>query len=538
MSEIVALLELDAYHRASGHIHRFFLSTPPGFISRRTDARPDIGYAPLVEQAADIALTISSYGEMAGQSRVEVGVAQLANRANWHGYQVPIRGLNLNNGQWVTLPATARPLNPLITDYVLGGQRIAILIGPRDGRRDVDFIPVLTARQEMPDFERGRINLHPRDGALDFDTPLLTETYGGTGGLDGPPDFKGRTKERCWGEETAFEPTYLGTVNGLHTWSVNGGRPIEGVVKFRDGWVDIPETTGTPSATAGDWRQDRATGIIQRATGAQYRVSVHVKGDKSGGVYRSRGADLIRHWAGAHSGILSAAGLDAAAFTHMAAAAPYNLGFWMPAGDTRTHRDMYDAAVRCFRGFWAVDPLGLLTIGQVLPPSGPPKAVLRRGIDHLGLIPQAPATGRNVPARAALIRFARNHVPAGEMDMQRNLTAEARSMAKAEWREARTPDDPAVVAAYGANIARLIERDTAIVGRADAEAEGLSLRDDAKISRGVFQMQCTRLLAGINRLDVVQVQDDLPGFEAGRLVRVIGVRTNYRANLTLLTVRE
>lgn len=263
-----------------------------------------------------------------------------------------------------------------------------------------------------------------------------------------------------------------------------------------------------------------------------------MKGDKSGGTWRVKGADLIKHWATTHSGILSSGDLNAASFTALASAATYPLGFWFPAGDETTLRQAFDDASRCYRGYWLLDEDGVLEVGQVLPPSGDPVRIFRRDIDHKGLVPRAVA-GRSMPARAARIRFARNFSPSepGVLDTAA-VNGDARNIATSEWREALSDDDADVVAAYGLNNARLIVRDTAIYDRTDAETEADALRDDAAVVRQIYDLPCTTLFAEIRRLDVVKIYDDLPGFEDGKLMRVVGISINQRGRVSSFVVRE
>lgn len=539
MAAMVFLVEVDARHAATGQRHRFFFSSAP-FQCRRTDALADLPYVPLVEQAADVALKISSYGDVAGSSAVDVGQTILANRRDWQR-RIPVRGLNLTVGGWVLLPNGARPLNALWTDYTLAGQRLAVYVGPMGGSRDSDFLPVCVLSQEMPDLTATSILLAPRDKALDFDTALQVETYGGGGGLDGSADLAGRTKERCFGWLLSVEPTYLGVVGGLHTYSVNGGHPIEGFVVARDGYVDLTEVSGTPGA--GQWRQDRATGILQLggASGQNpvaFQLTCEVKGDKSGGVFRSTIADLIRFWATTHSGILAdPGGIDAASFAALNAAAPYAVGKWLPAGGSDTLRSLFDDATRSVRGFWLVSAAEKLTVGQALPASGPAVRRLVRGVDHTGLTPIS-RSGRDTPAKAALYRTARNYAVADTAALNRNLTGDARGVATREWRESRTPDDAGVVAAYGANIARVVERDSLLRFPADGAVEAAALLADARVPRLTYLLPCARLFADVRLLDVVEVVDDLPGFEAGKLLRVVGVTINQRGQFSQFTVRE
>lgn len=540
----LALVEVDLFHKATGHVHRFHFATGP-YTTQRGDTAPDVPYAPLVVQAADIKLTIASYGAAAGDTRVEVGETHLSNVV-WRDGMPDLVVYDVTADAWLTIPcpAGARPLSSVWTDYTIGGRPIRILIGPANGSRDTDFDTVLTSTMEMPEPERDTIILRPRDGALDFDTALLVDTYPGTdtegaATLAGPANMKDVLRERCFGHVPSCSPTYLGkTAAGLHLFSVNGGHPIEGVVVVRDGYVDLEEvTSGTPAA--GQWKQDKTTGIFVLGGDYFFGITCEVKGDKTGGVWRTTGADLIRFLATDHSGLKTTADLDSASFTAINAAAPYTLNLYLPAGATTTHREAYDLVTRSFRGGWLVDPLGRLAVVQVLPAAGSAVATLRKGVDHTGLVPLSPAEGRVMPAKAALIRFAQNHAPASDGDIDvRYVTADAKALAVTPWREARTADDAAVVAAYGANNARVVERETLITARPDAETEGLALRDDAKVPRPLYELPCTQLFPQLARLDLVLVYDDLPGFEAGKLVRIIGAHIDQRAQATTFTVRE
>lgn len=541
MTALVWLVERDVIHLASGHLHRFYFATAPGYQCKRTDSTPDLVYVPVVDQAADMSVVVASYGEVADGSEVTVGETRLMNVLDWQG-GIPIRYYDLTASTWGVLPKAARPLNRIWTDYARAAKRLAVLVGPETGSRDSDFQTRFEAGEEMAALERYAIVLRPRDRALDFDTPLLVPTYGGTGGLDGTADLKGKTKERTFGHVLSLEPTYLGVVSGYHTYSVNGGNPIEGVVRFRDGYVDLTEvTSGTP--TAGQWKQDKSTGIITLGGSSgqnpvAFGATCEVKGDKTGGVWRVTIADLVRFWSAGLSGILSdPSGIDTASVTALNTAAPYTIGKWLPAGSTDTVRDLNDEAVHSARAYWLMSETQKLTVGQILPASGTAVATLLRGSDHLGLVPRDPRE-RRVPAKAALIRSGRNYAVADTATLDRALTGDARNVATSEWRESRSADDAGVVTAYGANNARLIERDTLLRYQTDGDTEAAALRDDAKVPRYEYELPCARYFATIKRGDVINVVDDLPGFESGKLVRVIGVSVNAKAKLSTFILRE
>jgi hypothetical protein len=537
-NEIVYLVEADFHHIASGNTHRFFFSTPPGFISKPDDTFAKVTYAPLLEQAADIELMISSFGEVDDATRVQIGTTILANRLDRQRKRMKIFAWDVTDEEWVELDSAARPLNPLITDYAIGGGSITILAGNRRAPRDTGFTRLVTTKMELPDLTRGQIILSPRDKALDFDTPALTETYLGTGSLEGTADMEGKTKERTFGEVVAAEPTYLGNITGgLATFSINGGHAIEGITAVYDDFVPLSEvTSGTPTAT--EWRQDKSNGTFWIGGATFGKVIFAGKGDKTGATYRYKGADLIKFWATTLSSILTNGDLNSSSFTALAAAAPYTLGFYLEMGSQTTLRELFDEASRAYRGYWLLDQDGKLEVGQVTPASGTPVRELRRKIDHTGLVPRQ-SSARPMPARAALIRFGRNYAPADASVLDTaTVYDDARNFATTAWREAVSSDDATVVARYGYNTTRLIARDTPITLRADADTEAAALRDDAKEVRRLYDLPCTTLITDAGRLSVLKVYDDTPGFEDGKLVRVLGFSVNQRSRKTSFVVRD
>lgn len=527
----VYLEEFDPLHRATGHVHRFYMCTHHGYSTRRGDALGDLSYVPLVEVAGDLRLAVTSYGETAGDTKVDVGETILSNRADW---RLPFLVRDLTAGQWITItPGTRRPLSILKTDYVLGGRPLAILSIQRHAAR-ATAKPLLTARTEMPEWPRSQVRLRPRDRALDFDAPVLAPsvTYGGTGGMDGVADLKDRTKEGCLGHVLSLEPTYLGEIGGKPTFSGNGGKPIEGYVVVRDAYAPLTEvTTGTPGGE--QWRQDRSTGILT-VGGSYRRITCEVKGDKSGGVWRSSVAALIR-WGAVASGVLTEAEIEAADFDALAAAWPHPVGLWLPPGDTTTWRAAFDQLARSILADWLFSPQGKLRLIRIGPPAGPAKAVYRAGLNTPGLTARS-ATARQMPAKAALVRWGRNYSTASDDEVADIIKGDVRAFAGAEWREARTTDDAGVVAAYGA-LARVVERDTLLSTRAGADAVAAALRADAAQEWGLYDLPTEGDAADIALGDVVTVEDDIPGFETGRLATVLGRAFIHGGPLNSFVVR-
>jgi hypothetical protein len=513
---IVFLVEVDTKAKVGGAVTRRYYATPPGYQARRTDAAPDRPYLPLVEQAGDVEISITSYGETTGQTRVAIGQTVLSNRLDWR--------------------TRTRPLNQVLSNEVHAGGRIAVFAGPAGGRRDVDFAAVFAGRMELEELARERVILTPRDRSLDFDVPVLTATYAGTGGLEGTASMTGIRKERCFGHVLRVRPTYLGKISGRHVFSVNGGNAIEGIVRVQDGGVDLTEVAGVPAA--GQWRQTKSNGTFELGGNIAFEITCEVQGDKTGGTWRTTAADLIRLLATTVSGLRTdPTDLDTAAFSALNSAASYKLGLWLPAGDETTFREAFDLLTGSVRGYWLEGLDEKLTVGRVAVASGTPVRTLRRDVDHTGVQPLRRGEGRDTPVKQVTVRFAQNYALSDEAALDRNVADDSRAILTRQWREEPTAVDATTAALYG-TAARVITVETLLFDRSAATTIAGELLADLKEPRRVYEIPCNQPFPDVPLLGVVQVVDDLPGFEAGKLLRIIGRRINQRAGRYTFVGRE
>ncbi|WP_288457737.1 hypothetical protein [uncultured Sphingomonas sp.] len=73
---------------------------------------------------------------------------------------------------------------------------IAVYVGPEG-----DALPPMATSGLVLDtaIEGGALTIAMADGAVDLKRPLLVDRFGGAGGLDGPADWAGQIRTRCWG---------------------------------------------------------------------------------------------------------------------------------------------------------------------------------------------------------------------------------------------------------------------------------------------------------------------------------------------------
>ncbi|QCO00439.1 hypothetical protein D3093_34880 (plasmid) [Azospirillum argentinense] len=521
----IHLIELDAYHLASGHTHRWFLATKPGYRSGPGDTPASLPWLPLVGKPSDVSLSIASLGETMGATKVSFGSVELDNARDWQGSRLA-RVYDVTADAWVTVTLPPRPLNPLLTDYALAGWPLTEkVIEEGAPYSTAQVVTRVTMEMPDPDSKRSTINLSVRGREADFDDPLLTEKYS-TGDGESLAD---RTKERTFGH-CYMEPTYLGIIGGLYHWSVNGGHPIEGVPNLWDrGFRMDPRATGTPASN--EFKADPATGII--VTGSRPpEILCEVKGDKTGGVWRRYVGEVAQHLAVTVAGKVPPARMDTLSVAALDAV-PREVGYAIPTGSSPTLREALDKVLGSLaRGYWIVTAEDLLTVGRLLAPAAPAARVYRRGVNTPGLTPRS-TDSRGLPAKTVTLRYA--GLPKVTQTIVGDALDDDVKLHKALWREV-TDTDVATATAYPGARSPTVE--TLLWDRAQAVAEQAEFLSELKQASRVYDLVAQDGAPGVDRRAVLQVFDDLAGYEAGRLVTVIGRINNARSKIPTLVVRE
>lgn len=502
------LYELLTYHTASGHLRVWYLCAgSEGYQSRADDTPSSVTWLPLVGQWAEVIVQAS--GDAGGRApkrddltlmNVRVSDA-LPRYANVH---------DVTAGTWLRVELGVRPLNPLLTDHVI--QRVT----EKEVEADAAYgtaVTVWSARAGMPALERTAIKLPLYDRQADFDTPVQTLRYAGTGGYEGPAELKDTLKEDALGHVPMASPTYLGIVGGLHRWGCSGGRPIEDVPR---GWslgVAVTKTAGTPASN--QYAVDLATGHI--ATAVKYEdFRVEVKGRKFAGVWKRHIGDLTAALA-IEAGIVTAAdagGIDAT---------PRTVGVYLPAGDGRTHKDLYDKLVGSVaRGRWYVGlDDGLVVTRLPRAADAAPTRTYRR--DTGGTPGLKPLTRSNTPpAKQVVLRYA--ETPNAVTKTAPDATAADTALWVQPWRETASTTDAGIVAAYGAG-AKVATIDTALTLEADAVAELPAWVAEKADPPQPYELKVRDGAPGLWIGGAVTVFDDIAGFETGGTLVIYG-RTN------------
>ena len=203
------------------------------------------------------------------------------------------------------------------------------------------------------------------------DKPVQTDTYAGTGGLEGGDNLEGKFKPVTLGEVYQVEPVLVDPANLIY--QVHDGA-ISEVVAVRDNGDALTFNQDVADITATDpgigppvkYNTSLANGYIR--LGAQTGViTVDLKGDNAGGYIDTVGA-IVRRLIANVAGLTDPDDMDAAAFLEMESRAPAAVGFF--AGAEREFRlpEVIDLLINSVFGYWGLRPDGRFTLGVIRPP--------------------------------------------------------------------------------------------------------------------------------------------------------------------------
>lgn len=505
----VRLYNLLCHHRPSGHIHRWHLATAPGYRSRSGDTPASVTWLALVAQWASVTVSANAVRPSADDLRL-INVRTGDSLPRWANVY------DETAGAWLRVELGVRPLNILLTDYVV--QRITEL-EVEQGAPYASAVTVWQARAGMMAPGRTDLRLPVWDRQKDFDTAVQTDRYAGTGGAEGPAELADVPKERALGWCPLVVPTYLGEdpVTGKHMYGVSGGRPIEGVPRAWDKASAYTLVTGTP-ASIGQYSVDLDTGLILVGGSGDKPEDFRceVKGEKPGGIWPRHIGSVIAHLA-TEAGLadtVDVSGIDAV---------PRTVGRYLPSGGTTTHRELYDRLVGSVpRGRWFIDLEDRLVVTRLLRAADAvPAASYRQAAGETpGL---KPVTGSGtVPAKQVTVRYAENPSPSDQT--AGGASAGDVALWSKQWREVASDVAAGVAAAYG-TAARVEPVDTALTLAADAAAEAPLWLAEMSDPPQPYEMKVRDGAPGLWIGHAVTVTDTVAGFEAGATVVIAG-RTN------------
>lgn len=303
-----------------------------GWASRESDTPASTPWVPRIFN--DIEVSQSAVDAIGLGGRVAIGVADI-DLANADGACDDMIALGTADGR----PAALRVVS--VTDPAAS-----------DGGSALDDVPFAFIGIVRAVEDAG--GQHARLSAVDvverMATPLQTNLYAGTGGLEGPTTLAGRPKPVCLGQVFNVAPVALGDINlghgALPTYQTHWrGITAHDAVRIRG--VAQTAVGGTP--TIGQYVDVPASGVFQLGASADGVVTADVRGDSVSG-YVDSTATVLRRLVQSLAPAYLDAELDLDSFTIADADLPGTIG-WFRGADEITASD---AAAQILAGCGAV----------------------------------------------------------------------------------------------------------------------------------------------------------------------------------------
>jgi hypothetical protein len=331
-------------------------------------------------------------------------------------------------------------LSSLLSGYAIDGRALRLRVGDGTGARIgawpamASFSTVFagTAAGWRRDARTVRIRL--RDAISRLDVPAQSETFAGTGGVEGAANLKGISKPQTWGQVFNASPVYLGVTDLgaglLSTYAVHY-RAIDAVTAVRERGAAITEVpSGTPGI--GQFRTFASLGVFQLGFTPAGTITADVRGDASPW-YAFTVGKLARRIAADLAQFSTADDFEDSSFDDFDFSRPGAVGIFVPAGSSFRAIDLVEGLVGGAGGFVTQTRAGRLRIGVLAPPDTNEHATLDVA-DIRDLEPVDLPDAINPPPKRVEIGYRQNLTPSD--DLAGAVTGDLRSALSQPWRSA------------------------------------------------------------------------------------------------------
>lgn len=402
-----------------------------------------------------------------------------------------------------------------LADYDWDGRLIEVRYTAVERPVLADFAVVFSGTAERL-VAGDEISIEVRDLQILLEEPYQPSRFLGTGGAEGPAEFKDRRKPRAIGVVRQFTPLLLD--QAFWTFVYSDG-PVGGPLVVLDDGIAL--TFGADYATyaaliaatiaGGAYGTCNAIGVMRTGVAPNGVLTIDAEGAKPSGTVLKRFADIAVHVIDAATTLGSgdfATGTVAALNT----LCPQTLGHWYDGGGDLAVRGMLDELAQSIGAHYGFDDSRKIVLGRLDAPAvSPDFSFVER--DLLELRP-LPAERR---LKAQVVRWGRRLRPLQDQEIAGAVTGAARTALIEEWRQER--DEDAAVAA-----ASLLARDETLDSAFDNATDAL---DEAQRRvalygprRAGFEV-LVEFVEGLRPGQTVEITDPRFGLAAGASFRVM-----------------
>lgn len=417
-----------------------------------------------------------------------------------------------------------------LASYDWDGRLVEVLYSAKARPVLADFAVVFSGAAErlVPGDD---LEIEIRDLQVLLDEPLQPARFAGTGGVEGPAEFKDRRKPTLFGIKRQFTPVLLDAANLV--WCYHDG-PVGGPLAVLDAGVALPFDADYASYAAliaatipaGEYATCNALGLLRLDAPPAGRLTIDAEGAKPGATVLTRFADIAQH-AITRATTLTAGDFAAGTVAALNAIAGQPLGYWDDGGQDTPLRDVLDTLAESIGAFYGFDDARKLVLGRLDAPAATPDVVLTaRDLDAL----------RPLPAERRLktmtVGYGQRMQPLRDDEIAGSVTGAARTALIEPWRQ-ETHTDAAVATA--SLLSREERLDSAMDASGDALAEAQRRVTLYGPRRRAFEAEAP-LVAGLRPGMTVELRDDRFGLSAGVRFRLLRIERDAARERMVLEV--
>lgn len=531
MNEQIIMIDIAGYDKIAGQASTLRFCDGLAYRLRPTEAPANALYRPFIIDA--------------GWCRVDVFSAP-----GQYGHVTP--------GE-VVLDDSSGALGAQLINYAFDGRSIAIRIGARGAAYPSGMVTVINGTMDgQPSFDWDKITFRPADLTAAQRKPLQSVRYAGTNvlpnGLDGVDDIKGRVKPMVLALASNMAPVLVNASKLIYQVSIPVGAQLVSVSAVRD--KGVPLAAGANYSNIADLQDDTkapASGnfkiLSTQADGCYIRLGSKPVGtltlDASYGTAADRTHAQVWQRILTYAGV-SATAISAADVAAVDAALPAEIEYAAFA-DTNVDTALSEVATSAGAA-WYGDPAGVYRLLQWQAPVGQPVATLSALRSDTMAITDPVGSGDVAPVYRVTLQYGRNWTPQADADLGGDKTSASdtvRAPAGRAGLQARAwlSDEYRTVPAEDAGIkiphpsAIELKMTSLIANQAAAQAYASSQlalygvdRHMTTLSQWLSPDQIDVIRPGA----VVIVQEPRWGYDAGRLMRVAGIKIDRGTGKTEL----
>lgn len=264
-----------------------------------------------------------------------------------------------------------------LAEYGWDGRPVTIKLGLRTDTL-ASFEAIFSGKAAGHTCDNRRLTILLRDYGADFDSPIQFESYAGTGSnagtgaCEGGAELEGVWKPIALGHPMNVTPVLVDPA--LFIYQVHH-RKAKAITVY-DGGANVPlngagDTTNLVTwapggGDAGTMRTDLSKGLFRLAAAPTFNVTCDVEGENDGTftTHPRTAAELVGHVLYQYTG-RSSGDIDSGSFTALGFATTATLSFYVGGGQNPTVRQVLDAILGSVGGFWWIDRLGDVHVGQL-----------------------------------------------------------------------------------------------------------------------------------------------------------------------------